>query len=189
MDAPDGWDGPRVLTALAPASPPRSSILLWSVAATSSDSEVQPRRHAGGARRAKTGCGASPLRRRLATGRLGVGHRPRLALAFVDHRTPRAAGSRRLRSWCGVGGRGEGDRGPSSCSRSCSTTRSTLAACAKSKSGNSPSALSRPPSGVIPSCGDFNAGPDSDEIRVPTGRSATVAPGLVFYDGRGSRAT
>jgi len=31
-------------------------------------------------------------------------------------------------------------------------------------------------------CGDFNAGPDSDEIRMLTGRSATVRPGLVFYD-------
>ena len=31
-------------------------------------------------------------------------------------------------------------------------------------------------------CGDFNAAPDSDEIRMLTGRSATVAPGLVFYD-------
>jgi endonuclease/exonuclease/phosphatase family metal-dependent hydrolase len=31
-------------------------------------------------------------------------------------------------------------------------------------------------------CGDFNAGPDSDEIRMLTGRSATAAPGLVFYD-------
>ncbi len=31
-------------------------------------------------------------------------------------------------------------------------------------------------------CGDFNAGPDSDEIRMLTGRSATTAPGLVFYD-------
>jgi endonuclease/exonuclease/phosphatase family metal-dependent hydrolase len=31
-------------------------------------------------------------------------------------------------------------------------------------------------------CGDFNAGPDSDEIRMLTGRSATEAPGLVFYD-------
>jgi endonuclease/exonuclease/phosphatase family metal-dependent hydrolase len=31
-------------------------------------------------------------------------------------------------------------------------------------------------------CGDFNAGPDSDEIRMLTGRSATVQPGLVFYD-------
>jgi endonuclease/exonuclease/phosphatase family metal-dependent hydrolase len=31
-------------------------------------------------------------------------------------------------------------------------------------------------------CGDFNAGPDSDEIRMLTGRSATGAPGLVFYD-------
>jgi endonuclease/exonuclease/phosphatase family metal-dependent hydrolase len=31
-------------------------------------------------------------------------------------------------------------------------------------------------------CGDFNAGPDSDEIRLLTGRSATAAPGLVFYD-------
>ena len=31
-------------------------------------------------------------------------------------------------------------------------------------------------------CGDFNAGPDSDEIRMLTGRSATTEPGLVFYD-------
>jgi endonuclease/exonuclease/phosphatase family metal-dependent hydrolase len=31
-------------------------------------------------------------------------------------------------------------------------------------------------------CGDFNAGPDSDEIRMLTARSATAAPGLVFYD-------
>jgi endonuclease/exonuclease/phosphatase family metal-dependent hydrolase len=31
-------------------------------------------------------------------------------------------------------------------------------------------------------CGDFNAGPDSDEIRTLTGRRAAAAPGLVFYD-------
>jgi endonuclease/exonuclease/phosphatase family metal-dependent hydrolase len=31
-------------------------------------------------------------------------------------------------------------------------------------------------------CGDFNAGPDADELRMLTGRSATVEPGLVFYD-------
>ena len=31
-------------------------------------------------------------------------------------------------------------------------------------------------------CGDFNAGPDSDEIRMLTGRSATAAPRMVFYD-------
>ena len=31
-------------------------------------------------------------------------------------------------------------------------------------------------------CGDFNAGPDSDEIRMLTGGAATVAPGKVFYD-------
>ena len=31
-------------------------------------------------------------------------------------------------------------------------------------------------------CGDFNAGPDSDEIRMLTGRSAPAAPGCVFYD-------
>jgi endonuclease/exonuclease/phosphatase family metal-dependent hydrolase len=30
--------------------------------------------------------------------------------------------------------------------------------------------------------GDFNAGPDSDEIRMLTGRSAPAAPGMVFYD-------
>lgn len=31
-------------------------------------------------------------------------------------------------------------------------------------------------------CGDFNAGPDSDEIRMLTGRSSTAVEGLVFYD-------
>jgi endonuclease/exonuclease/phosphatase family metal-dependent hydrolase len=31
-------------------------------------------------------------------------------------------------------------------------------------------------------CGDFNAGPDSDEIRTLTGRSATAGPRMVFYD-------
>jgi endonuclease/exonuclease/phosphatase family metal-dependent hydrolase len=31
-------------------------------------------------------------------------------------------------------------------------------------------------------CGDFNAGPDADEIRMLTGQTATAAPGLVFYD-------
>lgn len=31
-------------------------------------------------------------------------------------------------------------------------------------------------------CGDFNAPPDSDELRVLTGRATTAAPGLVFYD-------
>jgi endonuclease/exonuclease/phosphatase family metal-dependent hydrolase len=31
-------------------------------------------------------------------------------------------------------------------------------------------------------CGDFNAAPDSDELRMLTGKSATAAPGLVFYD-------
>jgi endonuclease/exonuclease/phosphatase family metal-dependent hydrolase len=31
-------------------------------------------------------------------------------------------------------------------------------------------------------CGDFNAGPDSDEIRTLTGRSAVASPGMVFYD-------
>jgi endonuclease/exonuclease/phosphatase family metal-dependent hydrolase len=31
-------------------------------------------------------------------------------------------------------------------------------------------------------CGDFNAGPDSDEIRMLTGKAATAAEGLVFYD-------
>lgn len=35
---------------------------------------------------------------------------------------------------------------------------------------------------LIVVCGDFNAGPDSDEIRMLTGRSATAAPGVVFYD-------
>jgi endonuclease/exonuclease/phosphatase family metal-dependent hydrolase len=34
--------------------------------------------------------------------------------------------------------------------------------------------------GVV--CGDFNAGPDSDELRMLTGRTDTAAPGLVFYD-------
>lgn len=31
-------------------------------------------------------------------------------------------------------------------------------------------------------CGDFNAGPDADELRMLTGRSETPEPGLVFYD-------
>jgi endonuclease/exonuclease/phosphatase family metal-dependent hydrolase len=31
-------------------------------------------------------------------------------------------------------------------------------------------------------CGDFNAGPDSDEIKMLNGQSTTAAPGLVFYD-------
>lgn len=31
-------------------------------------------------------------------------------------------------------------------------------------------------------CGDFNAGDDSDEIRMLTGRTTTAVPGLVFYD-------
>jgi endonuclease/exonuclease/phosphatase family metal-dependent hydrolase len=31
-------------------------------------------------------------------------------------------------------------------------------------------------------CGDFTAGPDSDELRMLTGRSETPVPGLVFYD-------
>jgi endonuclease/exonuclease/phosphatase family metal-dependent hydrolase len=31
-------------------------------------------------------------------------------------------------------------------------------------------------------CGDFNAGPDADELRMLTGRTTTAAPGLVFYD-------
>jgi endonuclease/exonuclease/phosphatase family metal-dependent hydrolase len=31
-------------------------------------------------------------------------------------------------------------------------------------------------------CGDFNAGPDSDEMRMLTGRAATAVDGLVFYD-------
>lgn len=31
-------------------------------------------------------------------------------------------------------------------------------------------------------CGDFNAGPDTDEIRALTGKGAATAPGLVFHD-------
>ena len=31
-------------------------------------------------------------------------------------------------------------------------------------------------------CGDFNAGPDSDELRMLTGRSEPPTPGMVFYD-------
>jgi endonuclease/exonuclease/phosphatase family metal-dependent hydrolase len=31
-------------------------------------------------------------------------------------------------------------------------------------------------------CGDFNASPDSDEIRMLTGRAAAPVPGVVFYD-------
>jgi endonuclease/exonuclease/phosphatase family metal-dependent hydrolase len=36
--------------------------------------------------------------------------------------------------------------------------------------------------GLTVLCGDFNAGPDSDEIRMLTGRCETAVPGLVFYD-------
>lgn len=32
-------------------------------------------------------------------------------------------------------------------------------------------------------CGDFNAEPDSDEVRMLVGKSATAWPGLVFFDG------
>lgn len=35
---------------------------------------------------------------------------------------------------------------------------------------------------IVIVCGDFNAGPDSDEIRMVTGRSAVASPGVVFYD-------
>jgi len=31
-------------------------------------------------------------------------------------------------------------------------------------------------------CGDFNTDPDSDEIRMLTGRAAVASPGMVFYD-------
>jgi endonuclease/exonuclease/phosphatase family metal-dependent hydrolase len=31
-------------------------------------------------------------------------------------------------------------------------------------------------------CGDFNAAPESDELRLLTGQAATAEPGLVFYD-------
>ena len=31
-------------------------------------------------------------------------------------------------------------------------------------------------------CGDFNAGPDADVLRMLTGRTAAAGPGLVFYD-------
>ncbi len=37
----------------------------------------------------------------------------------------------------------------------------------------------RSPTGV---CGDFNAGPDSDAIRMLIGRTITAVPGLVRYD-------
>jgi endonuclease/exonuclease/phosphatase family metal-dependent hydrolase len=35
---------------------------------------------------------------------------------------------------------------------------------------------------LIVVCGDFNASPDSDEIRMLTGRAAVAGPGMVFYD-------
>lgn len=38
------------------------------------------------------------------------------------------------------------------------------------------------PRDLVIVCGDFNAGPDSDEIRMLTGRSAVPSAGLVFYD-------
>ena len=31
-------------------------------------------------------------------------------------------------------------------------------------------------------CGDFNAGPDADELRMLTGKAAPATPGLVFYN-------
>lgn len=36
--------------------------------------------------------------------------------------------------------------------------------------------------GAVLVCGDFNADPDSDEIRMLTGRTGVASPGLVFYD-------
>lgn len=40
------------------------------------------------------------------------------------------------------------------------------------------------PTGALPPllCGDFNAVPDADEIRILTGRAAPALPGLVFHD-------
>jgi endonuclease/exonuclease/phosphatase family metal-dependent hydrolase len=35
---------------------------------------------------------------------------------------------------------------------------------------------------LVAICGGFNAGPDSDELRMLTGRSEAPVPGLVFYD-------
>jgi endonuclease/exonuclease/phosphatase family metal-dependent hydrolase len=45
-------------------------------------------------------------------------------------------------------------------------------------------AISEPPDPRAPLivCGDFNADPDSDEIRMLTGRTAAPVPGLSFYD-------
>ena len=37
-------------------------------------------------------------------------------------------------------------------------------------------------------CGDFNADPDSDELRMMTGRAAAPVKGLSFYDGGKSQA-
>jgi endonuclease/exonuclease/phosphatase family metal-dependent hydrolase len=39
-----------------------------------------------------------------------------------------------------------------------------------------------PQQDLVVVCGDFNAGPDSDEIRMLTGRAASAVPGMVFYD-------
>ncbi|MGI8331242.1 endonuclease/exonuclease/phosphatase family protein [Actinomadura scrupuli] len=38
------------------------------------------------------------------------------------------------------------------------------------------------PLGPVFVCGDLNAGPDSEEVRMLTGRAGVAAPGLVFYD-------
>ena len=69
-----------------------------------------------------------------------------------------------------------------------STGGSTRATCARTRCGRSarfiaevtprPRATRSRPS----SCGDFNAAPDSDEIRMLTGRAATPEPKLVFHD-------
>ena len=134
---------------------------------------------------AAAGRGTSRLRRRLGPGRLGFGHRsgfPLAARAIVERRKLRGEDD---------SGVGEvlavtigGDRGPvqffavmldyplgASVVRQAQVRE--LAQLISSTTHR------RHP---IVVCGDFNAGPDSDEIRMLTGHSATAEPGLVFYD-------
>ncbi|MGH9056273.1 MAG: endonuclease/exonuclease/phosphatase family protein [Acidimicrobiales bacterium] len=72
----------------------------------------------------------------------------------------------------------------SSCSSPCSTTPSTPAPSARHRRDSWSSFVSEVTRRRHPTvlCGDFNAGPDSDEIRIFTGRSTTAVNGLVFYD-------
>ena len=88
------------------------------------------------------------------------------ASARCDRKTARVSGKSFTSSWMASAGR-------SSCSRWCSTTRSTAAAIRQAQVRQLASFVSEiaPKRDLVIVCGDFNAGPDSDEIRMLTGRS------------------